>query len=315
MNIRTALLALALVLPALPAAAQDAPAAEPAKAEAPAYSRKGADTCLNCHGDDAEVMAIFRTKHAQPKNPNTPFGHGQLQCEACHGPGGAHTGRVKRGEQRPPVVRFGRDTETPVEQQNGMCLTCHNPKAGEWHASAHRDRDVGCADCHDSHAPRDPVLTKASQADVCGTCHQVQKQNALLPFAHPLRDQQMACTGCHSPHGSTSEAALKRDTVNETCYACHADKRGPFLWEHQPVSEDCGLCHQPHGSSHPAMLKQRAPFLCQQCHQSQGHPSVPGLPSALPGGTPSATVLASGCSNCHSQVHGSNHPSGRQLMR
>ena len=329
MNVRSGLMALVMVLAAASAAGQEAPAAAapataapataaPAKeaaAEAPAYSRKGADTCLNCHGDDPVTMAIFKTRHAQPKNPNSPFGHGQLQCEACHGPGGAHTGRVRRGETRPPVVYFGRNTVTPIEQQNAMCMTCHNPQAGEWHASAHRDRDVGCADCHSSHVARDPVLAKATQADVCGTCHQVQKANMLLPFAHPLRDEQMACTGCHAPHGSTSEAALKRDTVNDTCYTCHAEKRGPFLWEHQPVSEDCGLCHQPHGSAHPGMLKQRAPFQCQQCHQSEGHPAVPGLPSALPGGAPSATVLASGCLNCHSQVHGSNHPSGRRLTR
>jgi hypothetical protein len=63
------------------------------------------------------------------------------------------------------------------------------------------------------------------------------------------------------------------------------------------------------------MLKQRSPFLCQQCHQSQGHPAVPGLPSALPGGAPTATALAAGCANCHSQVHGSNHPSGSTLTR
>jgi hypothetical protein len=26
-------------------------------------------------------------------------------------------------------------------------------------------------------------------------------------------------------------------------------------------------------------------------------------------------LLTHGCSNCHSQVHGSNHPSGASLMR
>jgi DmsE family decaheme c-type cytochrome len=113
-----------------------------------------------------------------------------------------------------------------------------------------------------------------------------------------------------------AEAALKRDTVNETCYTCHADKRGPFLWEHQPVSEDCTLCHKPHGSAQAGMLKQRPPFLCQQCHGAQGHPSVPGLPGGVPGGgNPSVYLLGSGCANCHSQVHGSNHPSGTWLTR
>ena len=70
------------------------------------------------------------------------------------------------------------------------------------------------------------------------------------------------------------------------------------------------------GEVQAAMLSQRPPFLCQQCHGAQGHPSVPGLPSGLPGsGTPSGYLLASGCANCHSQVHGSNHPSGTWLTR
>ena len=230
--------ALALLQGSAALAQEGAAAAEP-----PAYSKSGADTCLNCHGDNPVVMDIFRTKHARPGDPRTPFGHGQLQCEACHGPGGAHTKRPKKGEERVPVVQFGRGKVSSIAQQNGMCMGCHNPNVGNWHASAHEDNGVGCVDCHDSHAARDPVLAKATQVDVCKDCHQLQTADTLLPFAHPLHEGQMACSSCHSPHGSQADASLKRDTVNETCYTCHADKRGPFLWEHQPVSEDCGLWH------------------------------------------------------------------------
>ena len=53
----------------------------------------------------------------------------------------------------------------------------------------------------------------------------------------------MTCSGCHSPHGSTAPAMLVKPTLNQTCYSCHAEKRGPLLWEHQPVTEDCALCH------------------------------------------------------------------------
>jgi DmsE family decaheme c-type cytochrome len=284
--------------------------------EAPSYSKNGADTCLNCHGGDPAVMGVFRTRHAQPGDPRTPFGHGQLQCEACHGPGGAHTKRPKKGEQRTPVVQFGRGKASTIAEQNTMCLGCHNSNLGNWHVAIHNDNGVGCADCHKAHDPRDPVRAKATQVEVCKTCHQLQVADSLLPFAHPLHEGQMACSSCHSPHGSLADASLKRDTINETCYTCHADKRGPFLWEHQPVSEDCTLCHKPHGSAQAGMLKQRPPFLCQQCHGAQGHPSVPGLPGDVPGGSnPSVYLLGSGCANCHSQVHGSNHPSGTWLTR
>jgi len=125
----------------------------------------------------------------------------------------------------------------------------------------------------------------------------------------------MACTSCHAAHGSSAPASLKKASVNETCTDCHAEYRGPFLWEHQPVTEDCANCHDAHGSTQPAMLKTRAPFLCQQCHEEQGHPSVPNTPLGLAGGTPNSTLLLGGCLNCHSQIHGSNDPSGRAFMR
>ena len=70
-----------------------------------AYSRKGADTCLACHEDD-KTLAVFAGKHGVPSDSRSPFGHGQLQCEACHGPGDSHAGRVRRGQERPPNSVF-----------------------------------------------------------------------------------------------------------------------------------------------------------------------------------------------------------------
>jgi hypothetical protein len=63
------------------------------------------------------------------------------------------------------------------------------------------------------------------------------------------------------------------------------------------------------------MLTQRAPLLCQSCHSQQGHPSVAMETAGLPAGMPSQFLLGQSCLNCHSQVHGSNHPSGSKLMR
>ena len=110
---------------------------------------------------------------------------------------------------------------------------------------------------------------------------------------------------------------LVKPTVNQTCFTCHAEKRGPFLWEHAPAAEDCTLCHTPHGSVYGTLLKRNPPLLCQQCHTVSGHPAVARTGAALPGGSAGASgfLLAGSCTNCHSQVHGSNHPSGVKLMR
>jgi len=56
-------------------------------------------------------------------------------------------------------------------------------------------------------------------------------------------------------------------------------------------------------------------LLCQQCHSQIGHPSVAFTTQGLPNANPSGFLLAGSCMNCHSQVHGSNHPSGVKLMR
>jgi DmsE family decaheme c-type cytochrome len=156
----------------------------------------------------------------------------------------------------------------------------------------------------------------AAQIEGCTACHQAQHADLSKPSHHPLREDKMTCTSCHSPHGSTAPAQLVKNTVTETCTTCHAQFRGPFLWEHQPVAEDCANCHDAHGSAQPALLKIRPPFLCQTCHEGAGHPSIVNTPQGLAGGgSPSAFLLGGGCVNCHSQIHGSNHPSGRALMR
>lgn len=305
-----AVLLAAMAVPALVSSQSSDDGAESAE-----YSRGGADSCFACH-DDPAMLAIFRTPHAAPGDPRSPFGHGQLQCEACHGPGGDHAGRVRRGQERPAVVQFGSASGTPVELQNRYCTDCHQGDTGfAWQGSAHDDNTVACADCHVSHAERDPVLATASQADVCFDCHQQQRTQSLKPYAHPLRQGNMDCGGCHSSHGKSTEGLFVRQTLNDTCYDCHAELRGPYLWEHAPVAEDCTTCHEPHGSNHPGMLALRGPMLCQTCHSQAGHPSLPQDTRGLPSGTPSQYLLGQNCMNCHSQVHGSNHPSGSKLMR
>jgi DmsE family decaheme c-type cytochrome len=115
-------------------------------------------------------------------------------------------------------------------------------------------------------------------------------------------------TSCHSVHGSVTVALINQETVNDNCYSCHAEKRGPFLWEHAPVNENCLDCHDPHGSARQAMLRLNPPRLCQQCHIETLHPTEARLPT-------NRFVIGRSCMNCHTNVHGSNHPSGFGFTR
>jgi len=287
------------------------------EAQARAYSDRGADNCLKCHDEDSEypVLPIFKTKHAQPADERTPFA--QLQCETCHGPVGEHgVKKVKKGEERQLMLYFGAKRPADPREENDICLDCHRDRHRmAWSGSVHEAADVACTSCHKIHAVRDQALLRREQPNVCYACHQQTRASFFRPSVHPVRFGQLACSDCHNTHSSIARGLLAKPNLNQTCYGCHAEKRGPFLWEHAPVPEDCALCHVPHGSVHRGLLKQRPPLLCQQCHSQRGHPTVSHTPSGLPSGTASGFLLGSSCLNCHAQVHGSNHPSGVKLMR
>lgn len=285
-------------------------------AAAQEFSAQGADSCLPCHaaGMPLDATPIFATPHASREDPRAPFS--QQQCESCHGPAAEHVHAQQRGLAGLPPIAFGSDSPTPVDEQNAVCLGCHESHGRlAWFGSRHATAGLPCAACHQVHRERDRVFDAVEQQQLCFDCHPRKRSESLRASTHPLRSGSMSCSDCHDPHDGGHDFLLRRETVNETCFDCHAEKRGPFLWEHAPASEDCSLCHQPHGSSHPALLTRRPPLLCQQCHSPAGHPSTPYTSEQVEDDFQNRFLMGRACLNCHSKVHGSNHPSGATLHR
>jgi DmsE family decaheme c-type cytochrome len=265
--------------------------------------------CLDCHTADADVPvhAVFNSVHGNLQ------GGGAAACTACHGPSEAHD---RRGRRNPPDVSFGPKWLSDLELRNGACQNCHDgDKQLLWLGSEHEQENLACADCHNAHVQRDPTTSTELATDQCLSCHSRQRAQMKLPSRHPIAEGKTACTDCHNPHGSATESALHQVTLNENCYSCHQEMRGPLLWEHEPVTEDCSTCHNPHGSVNERLLTARGPALCQQCHSAAFHPSLPYGAEGLPGGGNNRNLVGKNCLNCHSQVHGSNHPSGARLTR
>ena len=289
------------------------------------FAGVGAEGCLSCHGENSSNPAheILLTSMALKADARTPFGEGNHQCETCHGPSRTHLFTGADGIRPPPALMF--NDETPSKEKDAVCLGCHKQgKVTHWQGSTHDMEGVACVDCHSLHLENDPVLALETQTDVCFGCHKEQRAAFLRQSRHPVQASTaavsntglMSCTDCHNPMGGTGPANLKRNSVNETCYDCHAEKRGPFLWEHAPVREDCSNCHEPHGSNNPNMLVARQPWLCQQCHAANFHPSGVYSGTGIPeNGRADQRILGKQCLNCHQQVHGSNHPSGVRLTR
>jgi len=285
--------------------------------------------CTKCHDENETkpILSIYATKHGVRGDPRTPT------CQSCHGESEAHVKNAEGKATRPaPDVLFGAKSSSyssfarsPSATQNTTCMKCHSNAGGKrnfWAGSQHESHDIPCAACHEVHAKQDKVLVKATQPPVCFACHKDQRSQSNQYSHHPINEGKVACSDCHNPHGSAGPKLLKKNTVNETCFLCHAEKRGPFLWEHQPVSENCTNCHTPHGSNITPLLKSRPPFLCQECHNGPHNSKTPaganvgGYQNGLPSNqNPSTQATARGCMNCHVMVHGSNHPAGAFLHR
>ena len=283
-----------------------------AAAPAPADSNYvGAETCKGCHEEAYNKFAKTRMGRIFLFQARTP---GEKNaCENCHGPGKEHVD-AGGGKGKGGLITFAKNDPTPVEKRNAVCLTCHTKGARIfWSGSAHESRNVACTNCHTLMQNISPKhqLAKENEIETCGTCH-LQKRAQTMRSSHmPVREGKMTCTSCHNPHGTVTPALLKENSLNDTCFTCHAEKRGPFLWNHQPVLESCANCHDPHGTNHDAMLKLAKPRLCQQCHTEAQHPSRPYGPI----GPQQKFTMGRSCNDCHVAVHGSNHPAGFRLTR
>jgi DmsE family decaheme c-type cytochrome len=301
------LLAAAALVLARPAAA--APQ-QPEPAAAPAFV--GSDVCAACHGELADHLK--ETPHGKSVFASlAPQG-----CETCHGPGSAHAQDPSNPALQPKL------TKLDVLAQSQVCQKCH---AGGnqffWHGSVHETRNLSCLSCHGIHTFKSQTgqLKAASTVEACVTCHKDVRAQMWKSSHHPIREGKITCTDCHNPHGSTTPTLIKANSVNEQCYSCHLDKRGPFLWEHPPVLENCLNCHVPHGSNHIKLQKTSVPYLCQQCHADIEHPSVmydrttqADVPQGADGESGGSNRLFNrACLNCHAQIHGSNHPSSPYL--
>jgi DmsE family decaheme c-type cytochrome len=256
--------------------------------------------CVDCHDEVAAKMA--NQIHMRIK-PFEVQGRA-VGCEGCHGDGSQH---MEEGD--PTLIRAFNNGADDAE----ACLSCHQSKGlPEWSASTHAIEELGCNDCHSIHSKSKPL-------HACKECHNDTYVAFELPSHHPVREGRMSCLSCHDPHAASESQLRTSQRLNDLCFTCHQDKEGPFIFEHEPVVESCTLCHTPHGSVANNLLTANEPMLCFQCHEPHFHAGlvspggeieVGGTHRENPFGTASMNVaFTTKCSQCHSQIHGTDLPS------
>jgi DmsE family decaheme c-type cytochrome len=261
----------------------------------------GDKVCLGCHSTQAaefQKTLMGRISLTQP---------GKFSCENCHGPGSAHA-KAGGGRGVGGIMSFEDDDPRSSEEKNAICLACHERgQRTMWQGSVHEERNLACVNCHTimKSVSRKNQLKTAWEPDTCFQCHKDRRAQMFRSSHMPMREGKVVCSDCHNPHGSFTEALLKKDSINDVCYTCHAEKRGPFLFEHEPVRENCDNCHDPHGSINQFSLKVPRPRLCNECHNLMDNTAGPL----------GSHAVGQACENCHVAIHGSNAPDGQLLFR
>ncbi len=284
----------------------------------------GSETCAACHED--QFNSFSNTKHS--KLAKLSSWKNKVQgCESCHGPGKEH---VEGGGDITKIISFkNKDTK----QISETCLGCHAGKESHnnFRRGEHWRNNIGCTDCHsphgalhanavaDSTTQLGPVskqkpteatekMLKANEQQLCITCHNEMKAQFSKPFHHKVLEGTLKCSDCHNPHGGFETKQTKLAVgVDAACIKCHANKQGPFVFEHAPVKlEGCTVCHTPHGANNPRLLKRNnVRQLCLECHSGITEQLAPNAPSFHD----QATVRFQNCTICHASIHGSNSSS------
>jgi DmsE family decaheme c-type cytochrome len=285
------------VLAMPPRAEPTPPQQEPSAPEAPATPQPAAEAlevvdveeCAACHEDQATLP-----HHAG----------GSVNCGSCHA--GATEHAESGGE---PELVFGFGDDGTSQSRAEACLTCHWTEHPGFFTGPHASSGTDCSTCHSIHQPSPksrgnllqtahgigrPMENLSASSALCQGCHEEVFSQFDLNERHRLREGILDCVSCHDPHDVNPRAQLG-GFKQQMCAECHADKAGPFVFEHPVMQADgCTACHDPHGSPNRHMLTfQRTAELCLSCHVS-----MPGFHSRF--------TLDTQCTNCHASIHGSN---------
>lgn len=203
------------------------------------------------------------------------------------------------------------DLDTP-----GYLLNAHRVINQDAELAAHLGVESSCNACHgdatdhlDAGGGEGTIFAfranepAVKRSDVCLSCHADSHPRF---FATKHAAAGLACTDCHSIHGSEGAANLlasddewtEHGAVTASCASCHGEVLAQFEFnERHRLNEgtlDCASCHNPHEPESRLMLAGFKQENCISCHTDKGGPFV----------FEHASGKVDGCVACH-QPHGS----------
>jgi hypothetical protein len=255
-------------------------------------------------------------------------GLGNIQCENCHGPGGAHMGD-------PEGITVSLSAEG--------CGYCHDEaprhiKNAQWGLSGHSEEEA--------RAFTYPI--GEDHAD-CMPCHSGEGFVDIAEGQDEVRTgfQTITCAVCHDPHSAENEAQVRvYDTVtlpdgtevtdagvSATCMTCHNGRVGPEEgeaeephWPHYSTAAEmiAGVGGFTYGGDIENSPHQGVGLVCVECHMSEtpgmddmGTPDDSEDDTPLPGQNEigehtfamtsgDGVELLSSCAECHGEIESFN---------
>jgi predicted CXXCH cytochrome family protein len=218
------------------------------------FSRKIGYRCMSCHNGYIQTQSDELEEDARFPD-RLPEG---IDCQRCHGPGGAHLEAARQGA---PAERVRGAIINPArlshDRQMEVCMQCHLettslklpatlPRYGRGAFSYRPGEPLGDYILHFDRERR--------QADASGT-YQDEDEDRIefVSAVYRLRKSacytqsrgSLSCVSCHNPHEpSSTPAALRRYT--DACQGCHRTAvRKLVEARRHPASQDCASCHMP----------------------------------------------------------------------
>ncbi len=259
--------------------------------------------CETCHSPHAEGAEAARPScdgcHDLTGDGELASLHGRLTppvgaCLSCHRPHASYEPDLLRGRAHFPILKGtckachgeGVQKSLSVPAPAERCRSCHAFQR-EMEAKGTPLHDPvasgDCLECHEPHLSTRPRLLRASEAKVCGECHDLPGPGEGRAV-HPAAE---TCSDCHAAHGGERKRFLK-EQLPALCFECHDDPSGGGAEVHPALEAGCLSCHDPHGGWAAGSLKAKPVATCLECHDD------PAAGLARRHG-----AVDRGCSGCH----------------
>jgi predicted CXXCH cytochrome family protein len=211
------------------------------------FSREVSLRCVFCHNaypESDEVPAGLDGAEILPAR--LPEG---IDCQRCHGPGGAHVRAVQSGQGAETIrAAIVNPARLSPERRIEVCLQCHlESTTMQLPATIMRpDRTVF------SYRPGEPLSDYILHFDFAPGSGR-QKRFDLVSAGYRLLKSacfrassgRLTCTTCHNPHQAASSAET-RQRANRECQGCHQGAIARLVVRGgHPAATACTGCHMP----------------------------------------------------------------------